>query len=240
LDSFPETGAGRRQVSRFAPWPGRPPRILNPEPRLDPSKSLVRSPAASGAEAAAETRALVEQARNGDQAAFGELVTLHRDRAYGLALRILRSAADAEEVAQDAFVRAWLALPRFREESSFSTWLWRIVARRAFDRWATLRSRGAREAGLEDLPGEAAAPDEPVRGEAGRRARRMERLVGELPAAQRAAVTLYYYENGSVDEVAKVLEIPVGTVKTHLSRARAALREAWLREEAKGADHELC
>jgi RNA polymerase sigma-70 factor (ECF subfamily) len=153
------------------------------------------------------------------------LVERYRDRVYGLALRIVRSAPDAEEVAQDAFVRAWLALPRFRGEASFSTWIYRIAARRAFDRAQTLKLRRGREAGIE-AAGEAAAPggDAPRTG----LARQLERLVAVLPPAQRAAVTLYYLEDRSVEQVAATLAMPENTVKTHLSRARAALRAAWL------------
>ena len=181
----------------------------------------------------ARIRSLLERSRGGDQSAFRELVVLHQDQAYGLALRITRSPADAEEVAQDAFLRAWLALARFRGESSFGTWLYRIVARRAFDRLAQLRTRRGREVEVEevaDLPapaaGAAGGGTEPAA-----RARRLERMVRALPAAQRAAVTLYYYEDRSVEQVAGILGMPENTVKTHLSRARAALRAAWPREE---------
>ncbi len=179
-------------------------------------------------------RALVDRARAGDPQAFHELVVLHQDRAYGLALRITRSPADAEEVAQDAFVRAWLALPGFRGESSFGTWLHRIVARRALDRAAALKARRGREEGDEALERLAAPPAAGAPGdwEAEVRARRLERLVYELPAAQRAAVTLYYYEGRSVEQAAAILGMPENTVKTHLARARAALRRAWLEAEA--------
>jgi len=190
-------------------------------------------------EAEARVRALVERARGGDQNAFRELVVLHQDRAYGLALRITRSPADAEEVAQDGFVRAWLALPRFRGESRFATWLHRIVARRALDRVSELKARRGREVGVEEaalLPAPRAVGAGAVPGAGGldeaARARRLERLVLELPAAQRAAVTLYYYEGRSVEQAAAVLAMPVNTVKTHLARARAALRRAWAREDA--------
>ena len=125
-------------------------------------------------------RSLVERSRGGDQAAFRELVVLHQDRAYGLALRITRSPADAEEVAQDAFVRAWLALARFRGESSFATWLHRIVARRALDRLSELKARRGREVEVDEaasLPdprtaaGPAAARAAPARAEQARAAR---------------------------------------------------------------------
>jgi len=186
----------------------------------------MESPApASGAAAAGEDD-LVARARARDAGAFRELVEQHRDRAYGLALRILRSAEDAEEVAQDAFVRAWLALPGFRGESRFSTWLHRIVARRALDR------RG-REGVLEEgtLPG-VDGPDPAVRVTAAR----VERMMDRLSPIQRAAVTLYYFEDHSVERVAEILEMPENTVKTHLSRARATLREAWVHEEVGSPD----
>lgn len=175
-------------------------------------------------------RSLVERSRGGDQAAFRELVVLHQDRAYGLALRITRSPADAEEVAQDAFVRAWLALGRFRGESSFATWLHRIVARRALDRLSQLKTRRGREVEVD----EAGSLPDPVAGPAdlgaATRGRGLERLVMRLPAAQRMAVTLFYYEDRSVEQAAAILGMPENTVKTHLARARAALRAALEKE----------
>jgi RNA polymerase sigma-70 factor (ECF subfamily) len=172
----------------------------------------------------------VEGARGGDAAAFRRLVERHRDRAYGLSRRMLRSEADAEEVAQDAFVRAWRALPAFRGEARFGTWLHQIVVRLALDRLETLRRRRQREPDLE------AAVEPAVEGpdhDARLRAMRLERMVSKLNHAQRAAVTLYYYEERSVEEVAGILQLPENTVKTHLSRARAALREAWLKADEK-------
>jgi RNA polymerase sigma-70 factor, ECF subfamily len=206
---------------------------LKPDDPQDRSKGAM-DPARPDAQEAL-VRSLVERARGGDQAAFRELVVRHQDRAYALALRITRSPADAEEVAQDAFVRAWLALARFRGESSFATWLHRIVARRALDRSSGLRARRGREVQVEEaeslpdprsgLPG--AAPGDL---EAATRGRRLERLVTRLPAAQRMAVTLYYYEDRSVEQAAAILRMPENTVKTHLARARAALRAAWQKE----------
>jgi len=176
---------------------------------------------------ASDERSLVARAQAGDETAFRELVERHKDRAYGLALRIVRSPADAEEVAQDGFVRAWLALPRFRGESRFSTWLHRIVARRALDRAEILKRRGAREAAMEDIP-EAESAATGASGSSDSLA--MEHLVSRLSEAQRTVVTLFYYEDRSVEQVATLLGMPTGTVKTHLSRARAALREAWSRQ----------
>ena len=191
--------------------------MVKPGEPLGPSKPAAESPADPDQE-------LVARARGGDQDAFRALLERHRDRVFALALRIVRSAPDAEEVAQDAFVRAWLALPRFRGEARFSTWLHRITARRALDRAGTLKLRRGREAGLE-AAGDPGAPADTGRDP---RVRRLEALIETLPPAQRAAVALYYLEDRSVGQVARALDLPENTVKTHLSRARAALRAAWL------------
>ncbi len=173
------------------------------------------------------------RARQGDREAFRELVDRHRDRAYGLALRVLRSELDAEEVAQDAFVRAWLALPTFRGESAFGTWLHAIVMRCALDRAATLKRRRMRDADLDAAAERAADTGGAAAAERVRLALRMERLMDRLSDPQRAVVTLFYYEGRSVEQVALALAMPEGTVKTHLSRARETLREAWLRVERR-------
>ena len=184
---------------------------------------------------AADERALVRRSAEGDAAAFRVLVHLHRDRAYGLALRLLRSEQDAEEVAQDAFVRAWRAIGEFRGDASFSTWLYRIVWRRALDRAAVLKTRREREVAL-DPEGEVEVRVAPTTGaREGADPDRFERLIASLSEAQRAVVTLFYSEDLSVAEVGRALEMPEGTVKTHLSRARSALRRRIAEEQGAGA-----
>src|SRR5262249_32564916 len=137
-------------------------RRMKPRPPLDPSNPAMALPPGVRPEAArmADERRLIARSQAGDTGAFRELVERHQARAYTLALRILRSASDAEEVAQDAFVRVWTALPGFRGESSFGTWLYRIVARRAFDRAQVLRHRRARERLDERLPEHASSEPE--------------------------------------------------------------------------------
>lgn len=159
------------------------------------------------------------------------LMDAHRDRAFGIALRITRSRQDAEEVVQQSFVRVWFALNRFREESTFGTWLHRIVVRRAIDHAAQMKARRLREGDLDAATEIFAAPE--VQGRDAILIRRLEDLMTELTAAQRAAVTLYYWEEMQVEEIAAVMGVPENTVKTHLSRARAALREAWLKKETR-------
>ncbi len=123
-------------------------------------------------------------------------------------------------------MRAWRGLPGFRGDSAFGTWLHRITVRLALDRAATLRTRGTRELAvtpelLESV--ETAASDTTIPSEA----RRLIELMADVSDVQRAALTLYYLEDRSVEEVARVLQMPLNTVKTHLSRGRAALRRAW-------------
>jgi len=190
------------------------------------------APAAVSADLAADPDLeLTGRARGGDAEAFRRLVERHRDRAFAVARRIVRTDADAEEVAQDAFVRAWRALPAFRGESRFSTWLHRIVVRQALDRAETLSRRRGREAALDDAPASAGAVEDSTDFEATHRARRLEALVGSLTPAQRAAITLFYHEDHSVERTAEILQLPVNTVKTHLRRAREALRTGWLAQE---------
>jgi RNA polymerase sigma-70 factor, ECF subfamily len=179
----------------------------------------------------AEERDWIARAQAGNEEAFRMLVDLHRDRAYRLALGIVRRPADAEEVAQDAFVRAWNGLGRYRGEARFSTWLHRIVVRRALDRASVLKGRAARETEVDEASS-IAAPATGPDAEARANAARLERLLVKLSPSQRAAVTLFYYEDRSVEDVASLLGIPENTVKTHLSRARATLRQAWLEEQA--------
>jgi RNA polymerase sigma-70 factor, ECF subfamily len=202
-------------------------------PVVLPAATVTRHHPARGGTAAAAApsgeAAAVARARAGDAGAFQQLVERHSAHAYGLALRIVRSRPDAEEVAQDAFVRAWRALPAFRGEAAFGTWLHRIVARVALDRAAVLRARAGRER-LDEVP-EPPAAGTPHDDAAAARARRLEPLVAALPEMQRAAVTLYYWHDRSVADVADALEIPENTVKTHLARARATLRAAWLNAE---------
>jgi RNA polymerase sigma-70 factor (ECF subfamily) len=172
-------------------------------------------------------RSLVARARSGDRQAFRALVEQHQGRALALARRLLRDDAEAEEVAQDAFLKAWSALPGFRGEASFGTWLHRIVYRRALDRLDALKVRRRHETAAPSWPEAGASGDD----SGGPGDERVRRLVESLPAAQRAAVTLFYFEDRSVQDAAKVLGMHENTMKTHLHRARAALRAAWAREE---------
>jgi len=181
----------------------------------------------------------VRSARGGDPRAFRHLVDRYRGPVVELCARIVRSREEGEEAAQDAFVRAWKALPEFRGDAKFSTWLYRIATRRALDAAAAHRRRRDREdavepASLEAAPDITAADglDEALR-------RRLRRILGELEPLPRAAVSLFYLGGRSVGEVAEILSLPEGTVKTHLHRSRAVLRRAWTLESTREGRHGL-
>lgn len=187
------------------------------------------APPASIVSVPVEERQVIARAQRGDTSAFRVLVESHRARAYALALRVLRSGADAEEVAQDAFVKAWAALPTFRGDASFSTWLHRIVWRRALDRLAESKARRRREEAVANDTPLHAAPEHD-HGDAEPFA---ERLLEALSPQQRAAVVLFYFEDRSVAQAAMVMGLPENTFKTHLHRARATLREAWRQQRSE-------
>lgn len=196
--------------------------------RADALGAHARAAAAREADPVARGEAdLVARARTGDADAFRELVERHQDRAYALAQRVLRSSEDALDVTQEAFVKAWQGLPGFRGEARFGTWLHSIVVRRALDRADSLRRRARREQPLEALDSLPSGTGSVERGDA-LGARRLAMLIERLSPAQRASVTLFYRDGCSVEDVARMLGMNENTVKTHLSRARTLLREAWL------------
>jgi RNA polymerase sigma-70 factor (ECF subfamily) len=173
--------------------------------------------------------ALVRRAQRGDQAAFAELVTRHQRYVYNLAYRLLHDADEAQDLAQEAFVRAWQGLSGFRGEAKFTTWLYRIVTNLCYNRLAGLRRQLLDTSLDEDENGPAAlmlpANEEPVAVvEAAEGRAFLHRQVAALPAKYRLVITLFYLQEFSYEEIAQVLNLPLGTVKTHLFRARERLK----------------
>jgi RNA polymerase sigma-70 factor, ECF subfamily len=165
-----------------------------------------------------EDSILVRAAQNGDVDAFEELVRRYQTSLYRVALRMLGSRADAQDAVQETFVRAWRAFPRFRHDSAISTWLYRIVTRRALDKIARRRSTGTLdevelEAGLD--PAQAAEDQERLRAVRG--------AIAHLPPEQRAALVLREFEGLSYQEVGQVLGASVPAIKTRIHRARLTI-----------------
>jgi RNA polymerase sigma-70 factor (ECF subfamily) len=171
---------------------------------------------------------LIRRARRGDTHAYEELVTAYQGIAFRTAYVIARNAADAEEAAQDGFVKAWRALGRFREGSPFRPWLLRIVANEASNRRRSAGRRAtlALRASLERPSGDAAPSPEAALLTADQRATLLA-AVEELPEEQRDVVALRYFLDLSEAEVAETLAIPLGTVKSRTARALERLRESY-------------
>ncbi|SDQ85704.1 RNA polymerase sigma factor [Quadrisphaera sp. DSM 44207] len=166
--------------------------------------------------------ALVEHAREGDEDAFAQLVRLHQDRAYAVALRMTGRPQDAQDVVQEALLYAWRGLPRYRGEARFGTWLIRIVINRCHD----LRRRAREALPLPEDDGAAGtAPGaDAVVVAAGRRDAAIE-AIARLPFDQRAALVLHTFGGWSHAEVARTLGTTEGAVKVRVHRARRALLE---------------
>jgi len=167
----------------------------------------------------------IARAQAGDQAAYGQLVERYQRLVVSVAYHQGLELADAEDVAQETFVKAWLALPRYQESvGSWRAWLCRIAINTARD--ALRRGRSVEELD-ERLPDDASGPAEQADIEAQRAAVR--RALAQLPAASRTVLVLRQYEGLSYAEIAAALGIPIGTVMSRLNYARGHLRELLVR-----------
>lgn len=171
---------------------------------------------------------LIRRAKRGDTHAYEELVHAFQGIAFRTAYVLSGNAADAEEAAQDGFVKAWRALGRFREGAPFRPWLLRIVANEARNRrrLAGRRAHLALRAATEQVSGDAAPSPESALLSAETRERLLA-AVEALPDDQREMVSLRYFVGLSEREVAESLDLPVGTVKSRTSRALERLRESY-------------
>ncbi len=166
---------------------------------------------------------LVARASAGnDNPAFAELVRRHQGKVRGLLLRLTNNPSLADDLAQEVFLRAYRGLVGFEGRSRFSTWLYRI----AYNVFLNHRTRTRELACLpEDYESHAAAPESELSPQRYDLRRDLADAVTRLPERYRAVVTLYYLEDVSYPEIAEVLDLPLGTVKTHLHRAKKLLRE---------------
>ena len=188
--------------------------------------SVVESVAPPGAH---EIAALVRRAADGDVPAFERLVAHYQPKVFRFALSFTTDRDAASDLAQEALIRVYRSIGGFRFESAFSTWLFRIVKNVFLD---ALKSRQQKERDLETsiefagedlarLQGHALADERLIRDET-RRA--LGRALERVPVAFRRVVVLFDLEGLSYDEIAAVLEVPLGTVKSRLKRGRDALR----------------
>ncbi|HET9392049.1 MAG TPA: sigma-70 family RNA polymerase sigma factor [Candidatus Rubrimentiphilum sp.] len=167
-----------------------------------------------------DDQTLVTQALAGRGEAFGTLVERYDRAVYHLAYRTLRDSEEARDVAQEAFFKAYRSLRTFRPGAKFSTWIFSIAYHACCDR-LNRRKRYSNEE-LPDRADPGAGPEQQAI--AGDEARRLRAAIAQLPEKYRTVITLYHLQGSQYDEIAQVLEIPIGTVKTHLFRAKEQLR----------------
>jgi len=172
---------------------------------------------------------LIRRARSGDEDAFAELVMMHADRVYGALRRFGLDAAEADEVAQEVFVRAWRGLPRFEERARFSTWLYRIAfneAQRRLSRRPPPRAETIdpdRDDPVVSLPEDVRLGPEALTLDR-EFERTLDRALGELPADSRAAVVLRDIEGLSTHDAAEIAGVREAAFKSRLHRGRMQLR----------------
>lgn len=166
---------------------------------------------------------LVQECLAGDTAAYGELVRRHQQRVVAVAFRALRDRALAEDLAQEVFLRAYRSLARFQTGRRFRPWLMAIAANRIRDH---LKARARRNEVTWELDRTAATgTSTPLdRAAARQMLQRLEAGVADMPEETREVLRLRFVVGLDYDEVAESLEIPLGTVKSRISRARVALR----------------
>jgi len=182
----------------------------------------------SNGPAAATDELLVERAQAGQRASFEVLVRRHADRLYAVVLRFTGDPREAEEVTQEAFLRAWRSIGRFEGRSQFFTWLYRIginEANRRAERRPTPGTLVSLEEELVEQAADSSAAPE-ARGEQSELRARLEQAIRELPPDYRAPLVLRDVEGLSTAEAAAIMELGEAAFKSRLHRARLAVREA--------------
>ncbi len=175
---------------------------------------------------------LLEKAKSGDIAAFEELIDAYQKKVFNLALRIIGNYDDAADLAQETFVRIYKAISNFKEQSSFSTWVYRITTNVCLDEIRKRKNKKVvsldEDIHMEDgdmkrqVVSDDPGPDEAAEREEVRRV--VNNAINKLPEDQRAVITMRDLHGMSYEEIAQVLDLPGGTVKSRINRARLALK----------------
>ena len=166
----------------------------------------------------------VLRAKGGDTDAFEMLVIQHGQYVYNLAIRILQDAQEAEDLSQEAFLRVWRALPHFRAESSFRTWLYRIVTNLCYDRLPRLKKELAAldPDVVTNLTDDHMSPEASILTD--ELEARLHKMIHDMPEGYRLLFTLRHLQGMSYSEIAEVTGMPLGTVKTGIFRGRKLLK----------------
>lgn len=180
---------------------------------LSLSSTSALSPAISDME-------LVHRTQKGDTEAFSELVRRHQHTVYNLAYRFMRDAALAEDMAQEAFLKAFRLLAGFRGECAFSTWLYRVTCSVCLTELNRRKRRAEVELAEQHDINISVKPKDNIDFP-----EKVRRCVSRLPGRYATIITLYYLQGVSYEEIAETLKIPMGTLKTWMFRARKQLRD---------------
>lgn len=180
-----------------------------------------------------ETRRLVARCKRGERGAFDDLIRRYEKKVYNFAFRLSGNYDEANDVASETFVRVYNALHNFRGDSSFITWLFRITTNVYLDERKRKRARPYESLDemieldettvVRQIEDPTPTPAESV--EKQESSDILQQAINSLPDYQRMMIVLYHTENRSYEEIAEVLELPIGTVKSRLNRARLSLRE---------------
>ena len=172
-----------------------------------------------------EDQGLVQRAKQGDEQAFEVLVNQNAQYVFNLAIRLVNNPAEAEDLAQEAFFRAWKSLPNYRVEARFRTWLYRIVTNLCYDRLPKLK----RELSDMEIEGSIDLKEDDLGPERSLLSMELEielhSAIEELPESYRLLITLRHLQEMTYTEIAEVTGQPLGTVKTGIFRARQLLRK---------------
>jgi RNA polymerase sigma-70 factor, ECF subfamily len=182
---------------------------------------------------------LIERSKSGDRSAFDALVRKYEARAYQYAFRLTRNPEEAGDVVAEGFVRVYNALKHFKSQAAFTTWLYRIMTNCFLDMRKKDRHRGATSLDLmiQAADGEVErqvedpAPSPHEQTEVKERDHGVESAIGQLPEYQRAMIVMYHAEMLTYEEIAAALDLPLGTVKSRLNRARLNLRDLLAKDE---------
>ncbi|MED1203885.1 RNA polymerase sigma factor SigW [Heyndrickxia acidicola] len=174
----------------------------------------------------------IKQVLKGDQNAFGEIVEIYKDKVFQICFRMLGNRHEAEDIAQEAFLRAYVNISSFNQDRNFSTWLYRIATNLCIDRIRKKKPDyylDAEVPGTEglDMYSQIAAsgisPESEVEGMELQEI--VQKEISALPEKYRSVIILKYLEDLSLNEISEILDMPLGTVKTRIHRGREALRK---------------
>ncbi|MBV8821980.1 MAG: sigma-70 family RNA polymerase sigma factor [Ktedonobacteraceae bacterium] len=194
---------------------------MNDYPLQSPQSLSLSLPDATSTCTAQNDVELVAASMDGDQDAFAQLVQRHQRRVFNLVFRMVQKYEEADEITQETFLAAWQGLPSFRGDARFSTWLYRIAYNCSLKQLEQSKRDKALQAAIQSR----IELDKQVQAEAHDCQTLVREQLSTLPAKYRVVLILRHLQEMTYEEIAEILTMPIGTIKTHLFRARNLLKE---------------